>query len=105
MEQITLSPYVQQQRIADRFDRFHQANPHVYDELVTLARQASAKGYRKIGIELLFSHLRWSRMMQTNADEYGFKLNDHFTSRYARLIMAQEPDLHDIFRTRELRAP
>lgn len=91
--------------IDTRFEQFHQNNPHVYTELVTLARQAHHRGYRRIGIELLFSAMRWSRMMKTTADEYGFKLNDHFTSRYARLIMQRETDLNGLFSTRALRTP
>ncbi len=88
-----------------RFATFHAANPHIYTELVTLARQARSRGYRRIGIELLFAAMRWNRMMRTTADEFGFKLNDHFTSRYARLIMAREPDLDGIFALRSLRTP
>ena len=91
--------------IDTRFAEFHAANPHVYAQLVSLARQAHRRGYRRIGIELLFSALRWRSMMRTTADEYGFKLNDHFTSRYARLIMAREPDLVGLFALRTLRAP
>lgn len=91
--------------IDERFIDFHTANPHVYAELVALARDAHNRGYRRIGIELLFSAIRWRRMMRTTADEYGFKLNDHFTSRYARLIMAHEPDLDGIFAVRTLRSP
>ncbi len=90
--------------IDERFAQFHADNPHVYDELVALARQAHSRGYRRLGIELLFSALRWRSMMRTTADEYGFKLNDHFTSRYARLIMTREPDLAGLFAVRTLRA-
>ncbi len=91
--------------IDDRFADFHRANPHVYTELVVLARHAHRRGYRRIGIELLFCVLRWRSMMTTSADEYGFKLNNNFTSRYARLIMAEHPELAGIFSTRELRTP
>ncbi len=90
--------------IDKRFDQFHAENPHVYQELVGLARKAKQRGYQRIGIELLFAQLRWSRMMRTRADEYGFKLNDHFTSRYARKIMDENADLAGIFNTRKLKA-
>lgn len=96
-------PGEQRRSIDARFADFHHANPHVYTELLTLARHAHQRGYRRIGIELLFSALRWRSMMATTADEYGFKLNDHFTSRYARLIMTANPELAGIFATREIR--
>lgn len=95
--------YTTQRRIADQFAKFHDRNPHVYDELVRLARQAKDRGHRRIGIELLFAVIRWERMMSTT-DPTGFKLNDHYTSRYARLIMEREPDLAGMFRLRKLRA-
>lgn len=89
--------------IEERFAEFHANNPDVYTELVRLARRAKARGHRRMGIELCFGALRWNRFMSTTG-EGGFKLNDHFTSRYARLLMAQEPDLADFFETRELRS-
>lgn len=100
-----MNPLAEQRSIDTRFRDFHANNPSVYTELVTMARQLHSRGYRRIGIELLFAAFRWNRMLSTTADEYGFKLNDHFTSRYARLIMATEPDLNDFFRTRTLRTP
>jgi len=94
---------VRARSIQQRFDEFHQANPHVYAELVKLARRAKARGEQKVGIELLFAVCRWRRMMATSDSSSGFKLNDHYTSRYSRLIMAQERDLDGFFETREIR--
>jgi len=99
------APLVTQRSIDQRFRDFHEANPGVYTELVAMARQLRDRGYRKIGIELLWAAYRWNRMLRTTPDEYSFKLNDHFTSRYARLIMATEEDLNDFFHTRTLRTP
>jgi hypothetical protein len=90
--------------IDERFCEFHAANPHVYDELVTLARRAQRRGHQRIGIELLFAIIRWRRMMRTVDPSSGFKLNDHYTSRYARLIMQQESDLDGFFETRRIKA-
>lgn len=89
-------------RIQERFENFHKANPDVYTKLVALARQVKATGRSKYGIETLFSRLRWHFEIETTGDQ--FKLNDHFTSRYARLIMEQEPDLKGFFNTRFLTA-
>lgn len=90
--------------IEQRFWDFHDANPHVYGELVKLARRARSRGHHRMGIEMLFAIVRWRRMMRTADPSSGFKLNDHYTSRYARLIMEQEPDLDGFFETRRLRA-
>jgi hypothetical protein len=49
--------------------------------------------------------LRWNRAIAGLPDpREDFKLNDHYTSRYARLIVAHEPDLAELFELRRLRA-
>lgn len=89
--------------IQERFEEFHHKNPEVYYELVTLARSAKVRGHQRVGIDQLFAVLRWNRLMRTSSRD-GWKLNNSFRSRYARLIAEREPDLAGIFETRELRA-
>lgn len=75
--------------LEERFQAFHAANPRVYEELVTLARQARARTPRRIGIELLMNVLRWNRAISTT-DSTPFKINQNYASRYARALEAQE---------------
>lgn len=84
---------------ADRFADFHARNPHIYLELVRFARQVKAAGRSRIGIRLVWERLRWDLMLTTDSDDW--KLNDHLTAPYARLIMEQEADLAGIFEVRE----
>ena len=85
------------------FLRFHHDNPHVYHELVRLARDWEHRGHPRCGIKMLFEVLRWQAGMRTGGDT--FKLNNNYHSYYARLIMLQEPDLDGLFVLRELHAP
>ncbi len=84
--------------LAVRFELFHLANPRVYYELVMLARRAKRTGAARVGIGQLFEVLRWRHMLRTQGDE--FKLNNSFRAFYARMIMANEPDLDGFFETR-----
>jgi len=87
--------------IQDDFQRFHQENPQVYRELVRLARAwQSRRGTGKVGMKMLFEVLRWQLAMSTTGDD--FKLNNNYTSYYARLVMAENPDLRGLFQTRVL---
>jgi len=95
-------PRIEGETLQERFERFHEANPHVYIALVRLARQARSRGRRKIGMKMLFEVLRWNYRLQTDGEE--FKLCNSYTSRYSRLIEAQEPDLAGLFEKRELLA-
>lgn len=82
----------------EAFERFHAANPEIYDLLVKYARELRAARRRRGGIRMIWERMRWDLAIQTQGD--SFKLNDHYTSFYARLIMRQEPDLDGFFSTR-----
>lgn len=87
---------------AERFAEFHARNPQVYAELVRLAREAKVAGLKHLGVRMLWEVCRWNFALRTSGDS-GFKLNDHMSAAYARLIMQNEPDLRDAFEIRERR--
>ena len=88
--------------LEERFSTFHADNPRVYELLVRFSRQWVASGRAQCGIALIWERMRWEMMLSTT-DASGFKLNNDYKSRYARLIMAMEPDLAEFFNIRELR--
>ena len=81
--------------IEEKFVLLHAENPHVYKELVRLAREALLSGQRKWSINGLFEVLRWKLVIETNDRE--FRLSNNHRACYARLIMEQEPDLEGFF--------
>lgn len=91
--------------IQARFEAFHAAHPEVYRMLLRFARQyVQATGRSKVGIRMLWERMRWEVHIAGLPDKNeDFKLNDHYHSRYARLL-AREPDLANAFELRELRA-
>lgn len=94
-------PEVEDKSIPARFAKFHLANPDVYNCLVNLARQFREKRRdSKIGIAMLYEVLRWNYYMSVDSQE-EYKLSNDFRACYARLIMAQEPDLAGIFQTKQ----
>ncbi|OBS01863.1 hypothetical protein A9W98_17930 [Mycobacterium gordonae] len=89
--------------IAERFEAFDRANPHVYTTLVRLAREwIQRTGRHKLAIATLFERARWEIALATTDPE--FKLNNNFRAFYARLIMHREPDLTDLFDLRSSEA-
>jgi vacuolar-type H+-ATPase subunit E/Vma4 len=89
--------------IDERFLEFHHANPHVYRRLVAMAREWKDAGHDACSIKMLVEVLRWQGGVQTDRRD-GLLINNSFTSRYARLIAANEPDLAPLFTTRTLRS-
>lgn len=93
--------YADEETIEQRFQRFHRRNPHVYDLLRKMAL-ALYKNNQRMGMKGLFEVLRWNYMFTTSDPD--FKLNNNYTSLYARLLMEQEPALRGFFETRRRRA-
>jgi hypothetical protein len=93
--------------IQEAFEQFHSENPQVYEELVALAREAHSNGATKLAIGMLWEVLRWRHKLYLRTEDRSqhlYGLNDHYRSRYARLIMDQERDLDGIFEVRRLRS-
>ena len=82
-----------------KFERFHAENPHVFEELRKLALKMRRSGRKHYGMKGLFEVLRWHRALETTDGD--FKLNNNYTSFYARLLMDSEPELEGFFRTRK----
>ncbi len=90
--------------IQERFERFHHLNPWVFEALERLAADWVARGRVRGAIGMLWEVLRWHHARAT-ADRPGeYKLNDHYRSRYARLLLGRHPEWGEFFELRKLRA-
>ena len=73
------------------FDEFIRANPHIYKKFGMLAVKLG-QGIDRWGVKSLWEVLRWDLAMETNAPIDGPALNNNYTSRMARKLMADEPE-------------
>ena len=87
-----------------QFIAFHHSCPGVYTTLVDLAYSWKDSGHSKVGIGMLFEVIRWNQGIRGADHEGQFRLNNNLRSRYARLIMANCPDLAGFFEVRSLAA-
>jgi hypothetical protein len=60
------------------------------------------KGWNHYGIKAIVEVVRFHRALETTDPD--FKLNNNYSSRYARILMDQEPELAGFFQTRELKS-
>lgn len=92
--------------LTERFESFHKANRHVLDEMLRLAQARLAAGERRIGVKALWEELRSS--LEKIADgglgiDGKYKLNNSYTSSYARLLIKVAPALADVIEIRRRR--
>jgi hypothetical protein len=76
----------------------------VYANVRDRALRLRARGWRHFGIAALWEAARYDRALEVGPDEAGFKVNNDYRSRMARLLMDDVPGLADFFEVRELRA-
>ncbi len=100
------------QTIQDAFRMFDKDNPAVYSHFKRLALTAIALGKKKISSKMIINVIRWEVFIETTektlfTDAEGdkaFKINDAYTSRYARKFIQDFPDHKDKFELREIRS-
>jgi len=88
-------------RISSAFAEFHRENPHVYSHFKDFATRAILAGVRRTSSKFIIERIRWELMVETRSSD--FKINNNFTSRYARLFIEDFPQHHELFALRELK--
>jgi len=78
-------------------ERWLRENPHIYDEIVRLAREVKRAGERT-GMKAIFERIRWDVKIRSLGDKW--KMNNDYTAPTARIVMEREPDLEGFFATR-----
>jgi hypothetical protein len=90
--------------IQERFEEFHRLNPWVYTTLEKIVGAYLARGPRRIGIRMAWEVMRWHYAMATTDPSSDFRTNDHYHSRYVRLLLERHPEWAGLFELRMLRA-
>lgn len=88
--------------IQDRFELWIQQNPQALSLFIKYANEARESGRKHYSIKAIIERVRWHVAIQTRGDD--FKINDHWSSRLARLLMQKDPRLEGFFELRKLRA-
>ena len=96
------------------FEDFHKNNPHVYKLFEKETKHAIIdKNKKKLSAKMIINAIRWNIFLETEdevefTDKEGkktkFRINDAYTSRYARLFIQLNPQYPDIFNLKELRS-
>ena len=84
------------------FREFHTENPAVFSFFMIFAEQALATG-QKIGAKAIWERMRWEISTNPTYGEY-YKFNNNYTSRYARMAIAKNPKLADLFEIRRIKS-
>lgn len=95
-------------RIDERFAEFLKTNPDVWDLFKRLAYRAQASGVHRYSAKAIIERIRWEYTVErkrSDGDRDDFKINDHFTSRFVRKLITEDPTFAGFFETRQIRTP
>lgn len=86
------------QDMIEQYKRWDAKNPEFYPLFCRFTKQLIERGFKNIGVALIFERIRWESMVRTEGDP--FKLNNNYRSIYARRFMAEHPEHEGVFRVR-----
>jgi hypothetical protein len=87
-------------QILDLFEKFHLANPQVWNLFLMYALKAVAENRENYSSKTIVERIRWHQSVHTTGSEV--KIGNNFTAYYARLFELHRPDLAGFFRMRRL---
>jgi hypothetical protein len=83
------------------FDEYHRANPQVYTAFRRLALRLLNQGVKHYGAKAIMEVVRFQTTVRGTGD--AFKINNNYTSRYARMLMAKDERFAGFFELRSLK--
>lgn len=90
--------------IQERFEEFHAAHPDVYALFKRFAFELREAGRERYGSDAIMQQIRWHYATSSSGGP-DFKINDAYTSRYVRKLIADHPEeFRDFFELRQLRS-
>ncbi len=86
--------------LLNRFIAYHEKNPHVFDAFYEAAKLIKASGRKKYGARTIIETIRWRQDLVTVSND--FKINDHYSCLYGRLVSAWDNSFEGFFNKRSL---
>ena len=90
--------------IQEQFCRFDAMHPEIYQEFCQIALELHRRGRSHYGSKAILEVIRYHRILSGKSETEPFKINNNYSSRYARKLMDEDERFCDFFELRELRS-
>lgn len=90
--------------IQEQFEQFHASHPEIYAEFRQIALNLLKHGRSHYGSKAIFEVIRYHRALSGKSETELFKINNNYSSRYARKLMEENEQFRDFFEIRELKS-
>ena len=78
------------QTIQEKFQMYHVVHPDVYQLFLKYARELKIAGCTQYSSDAILHRIRWHHAV-SGGDNSGFKINNNFSSWYARMAIIDFP--------------
>ena len=85
------------------FDEYDRAHPDIWEHFERIALDLIRRGVKHYGSKAIFEIIRYHRTLDSGRNDF-FRVNNNFTSRYARKFQSKHPQHADFFETRKAKA-
>lgn len=83
------------------FLRYHEQNPRIWGQFKQYAFQMMQAGRKKGSAKEIMERVRWEENL-TRSEDQDFKINNDFTSLYARKFIEKFPEAGGFFEFRKV---
>lgn len=87
--------------LKEKFELFHEENPHVYDMFCKFTMQAINRGHKRLSAWMVANRIRWETSIETTGNEY--KISNDFIALYARKFMEDHPEHEGFFKIKAMK--
>lgn len=90
--------------IQERFQRFDAQHPEIYQEFRQIAQELLRRGRAHYGSKAILEVIRYHRILSGKSETEAFKINNNYSSRYARKLIDEDERFFHFFELRELKS-
>ncbi len=90
--------------IQEQFQRFDALHPEIYEEFRQIALDLLQRGRSHYGSKAILEVIRYHRILSGKSETEAFKINNNYSSRYARKLVEEDDRFGAFFELRELRS-
>ena len=85
-----------------KFEKYNRDHPKVYEYFKRFAFEAIAAGQKEFSSDAILHRIRWFVTIEQSPYE-DYKINNNYSSRYARKFIEDFPQHAGFFKTRKLK--
>ena len=87
--------------LLDKFFKYHENNPALFDLFVKFAREAQRQSRKRFSVWMIANRIRWYCQIETTGKD--FKVSNDYLALYARMLILLDPSFDGLFTLKRMK--